>query len=204
MINVGLAFKAFLEIRRGPRINWRCCCLIEEVRSLAVGFAVVEATRCKTSLSKYGISWLGACSVRHVSCPCFFSEQTQSTFAFHCIEKIEFGYNPPRRSSKDEKPVHIPGGQQDDAKATGTSACPLLGFILDLGDQDMNEGWASSKMHSLHCFQIIHGVKRAMEARPLRISVSVFCLACSYPCMRDSSWLGPAVVIHSQEKTSCQ
>ena len=36
--------------------------------------------------------------------------------------------------------MHIPGGRQDGTKATGSSACPLPSFILDLGDQDMNQG----------------------------------------------------------------
>lgn len=36
--------------------------------------------------------------------------------------------------------MYIPGGWQDDPEATGTSACPLLGLVLDLRDQDMDEG----------------------------------------------------------------
>jgi hypothetical protein len=46
----------------------------------------------------------------------FFFEKTQRTFAFHFIEKEEFGLHPPRRQITGKgakKSVNVPGGRQD-------------------------------------------------------------------------------------------
>ena len=126
---------------------------------------------------------------------------------FISLKRREFGLNPPRRQTYNAKAQNQFTSQVWGVRARSPSAPALAqraASSLILVISAAVEGLALSKTQSFRCFQIIHGVNRAMEARPFRTSVGVFCLACSHQSMSESSWLGPAVVIRSQDRISCQ
>ena len=97
--------------------------------------------------------------------------------------------------------VDIPCLWQDYPKPMSSCSRPEPGFFFDLA---WTEGCWPSKTQSLWCFQIIQGVRRATEPRPLRSSLGVFYFARSHQSTSALSWLGTGVVIRSQASTSCQ
>jgi hypothetical protein len=83
------------------------------------------------------------------------------------------------------------------APALAQSAASSLVLEISMATQR----WAPSKAHSLCCFKISHGVRRAIEARP---GCRVVFLACIHQSEREMLRSGGRHVIRNHDRISYQ
>ena len=137
----------------------------------------------------------------------FFFEQTQSDFAFHCIEKV-CEYMPPRRLYLQGPSSSDQWTSQEAGKTTRSPCAPAfalhLALSLILSTSASIDGLALSKTHSFLCFQIIQGTSSVIECRALCSVGGVCAFARIHQSIKVVSLAGVWAGMCVQSRVRCQ